>query len=122
MSIYQEVILDHYRNPRNFGPLESFTHVSNKDNPLCGDKIEIAIRVDNNIIKDIKFNGSGCAISIAASSILTEKVKGKSIQDLRKIDKSYILDELGIELSPNRLKCALLPLEVLNKLCMMINH
>lgn len=116
MSIYQEIILEHYRNPKNFGVLDSATHTSQKDNPLCGDKIEIGIEIVDNTIKDIKFSGSGCAILMAAASILTEKVKGKSVIDLRKMDKSYILEELGIELSPNRLKCALLPLELLQKI------
>ncbi|HLL60955.1 MAG TPA: SUF system NifU family Fe-S cluster assembly protein [Candidatus Nitrosocosmicus sp.] len=116
MSIYQEIILDHYRNPRNFGTLNNPSFSYHLDNPLCGDSITMSILTENEKVKDIKFDGKGCAISMASASILTEKVKGETIENLRKFEKSVILDDLGIELSPNRLKCALLSLEVLQKL------
>lgn len=115
MSIYQELILDHYKNPRNFGTLENATKSIALDNPFCGDKIRMDVIVKDGKIKEIKFSGQGCAISQASASMLTEYTLRKKVSDLQKLDKSFILKMLGIELSPNRLKCALLPLEVLQK-------
>jgi nitrogen fixation NifU-like protein len=115
MSIYQEIILDHYKNPKNFGTLDSATHSGHMDNPLCGDNIQMTLIVKDGNVIDINFSGTGCAISLASASILTEKAKGKTVSELKNINKSFIVDELGIELSPNRLKCALLSLEVLQK-------
>lgn len=116
MSIYQELILDHYRNPRNHGSIKHPTKTAVLYNPLCGDRIKIDILLRDEKIKDIRFSGSGCAISQASASMLTEFTKGKAIKELRKIDQSFILEMLGIELSPNRLKCALLPLEALKQI------
>lgn len=115
MSIYQELILDHYKNPRNFGNIKNPSHTSVLDNPFCGDKISMDIIFQSGKIYEIKFSGRGCAVSMAAASMLTEIAKGKNTKELQKLDKSDILKMLGIELSPNRLKCALLPLEVLQK-------
>lgn len=115
MSIYQELILDHYKNPRNFGELKNPTHTTALDNPFCGDKIRIDLLVKSGKVVEIKFSGAGCAISQASASMLTEQVKNKNVKELQKLNKSDILKMLGIELSPNRLKCALLPLEVLQK-------
>lgn len=116
MTIYREIILDHYRKPHNFGRLKSPSHSGTLTNPLCGDEITIDVLVHQGKIKDIKFFGKGCAISQASASMLTDFAKGKKILSLRKIDKSVILKKLGIELSPNRLKCALLPLEALQRI------
>lgn len=113
MSIYQEIILDHYRHPRNFGIMQNPTNSCHLDNPLCGDDITIEIKLENDIVKTINFHGEGCAIAMASASMLTEKAKGKNIKTLKSWDKSIILNDLGIDLSANRLKCALLPLEVL---------
>lgn len=115
MSLYQELILNHYKNPRNFKKLDKPDKVASATNPLCGDKLEMFIKIKNGRLADISFIGEGCAISTASTSMLTEHVKRKKVSDLRKLDKSFILDMLGIELSPNRLKCALLPLEALHK-------
>ena len=108
------MILDHYHNPRNFGTLKN-TPSASAENPTCGDKIRIDVLCENNIIKDIKFSGSGCAISLSAASLLTEHVKGKNINDLKKYTKDDMLELLGIPLSPVRLKCGLLALETLQK-------
>jgi nitrogen fixation protein NifU and related proteins len=115
-SIYQERILQHAAQPHNFGRLPSATGRVILDNPLCGDKIEMEIELVNGNVKDIRFTGKGCAISKASASLLTDKAKGKGIVELRKWDKTSIIEILGIELGPNRLKCALLPLEALQKL------
>lgn len=116
MSIYQDIILDHYRNPRNTGTIKNPTDHIKVSNPLCGDVIEMDIAEKEGVIQDIKFAGQGCAISQAAASMITEYAKGKTKEDVKKLDKDFMLDMLGITLSPNRLKCALLSLEALLKL------
>ena len=114
-SLYQERILQHASNPHNFGRLPSATNKILLDNPLCGDIIQMVVEMKDAIVKNIKFTGSGCAISKASASLLTDAAKGKTISELRKWDKNSIMNMLGIELGPNRLKCALLPLEALQK-------
>lgn len=116
MSIYTEIILDHYQNPRNFGEMEDYTQVAESANMVCGDKLKVFIKINNNIIEDIKFNGSGCAISIASASIITSFLKGKNVVELKKINKDFIINKLGVDLGVNRIKCALLIGEVISKL------
>ncbi len=116
MSLYQEIILDHYKNPRNFGRLKKTFKTIFLENPFCGDKINMDIFIAKGKIKKIKFSGHGCVISKACASMLTEYVKNKSTKELQKLDKDFIINMLGVSLSPNRLKCALLPLEALKKL------
>ncbi len=113
-SIYTEIILDYYRHPRNKGQLEN-PQISAKDsNPLCGDVVELQMVLDgNDTVKDVKYNGQGCAISQASASMLTELVKGKSLDEVRKISKEDILSLIGGQLSAVRLKCALLSLKVM---------
>lgn len=115
MSLYKEVILDHYRHPRNFGQLKKPTKSVTLDNPLCGDKIRIDLLLKSDQVEKVKFSGQGCAISQASASMLTEYAKGKSISDLIKLEPSSMLKMLAINLSPTRLKCALLPLEALQQ-------
>ena len=113
-DFYRENILDHYRHPRNAGALESPTHSHKEHNPLCGDVIQIDLRVnDSDQIEDIAFTGRGCAISQASASMLTEMVEGKTLDEAKQIGKEEILKALGIEIGPTRLKCALLALKVL---------
>ena len=112
-QFYREYILDHYKNPRNFGRLEN-PDVSHEElNPLCGDVIGIDLRVKDGRIDDVRFHGRGCAISQASASLLTERIKGMSLEEAKKIGKEDVLDELGIEISAARIKCALLSLKVL---------
>ena len=113
-SVYSEIILDYYRHPRNKGTLDH-PQISAKDsNPLCGDIIEMQLELDkNNSVKEVRFNGQGCAISQASASMLTELVKGKTLDDARRISKDEILSLIGGQLSAVRLKCALLSLKVL---------
>jgi len=110
-QIYQEQILDHYKNPRNFGKIENATVHHHEYNPLCGDEIEMFLVIKNSRIADVKINGHGCAISQASASMLSERIKGKSLDELKKLTKEDILEMLGIPLSPVRLKCALLSLD-----------
>ena len=112
-QFYREYILDHYKNPRNFGRLENPDISHEEDNPLCGDVIGMDFRVKDGIIEDIKFHGRGCAISQASASLLTERLKGLALADAKKINKEDVLGELGIQISPARIKCALLSLKVL---------
>lgn len=115
MDIYMEHILDHYKNPRNYGKIEQSDAFFEGGNPTCGDMVRMYIKLDKSKskIEDIKFEGKGCAISQASASILTEMVKGKDIEYVKKLTKDDLLNELGIELSPTRLKCAILALETL---------
>ncbi len=113
-DIYREIILDYYRNPRNFGKIDSPDITLRESNPLCGDEIEIQVKFDGDKVKDIKFNGKGCAISQASASMLTEMVMGKSLEDMKKVGKEDILESLGLpNLGPARIKCALLSLKTL---------
>jgi nitrogen fixation NifU-like protein len=113
-DLYRELILDHYKNPHNYGTLEPADISYEDDNPLCGDRIRIDIRLDNhNRVSEVRFSGKGCAISQASASMLTDEIKGKTLEELRHFDKQDLLDLLGIPLSPARLKCALLALKVL---------
>ncbi len=88
-SLYQEVILDHNKNPRNFGELESATHKAVGHNPLCGDHIEIFLKVNNNVVEDVKFKGVGCAISKASASIMTTVLKGKTVNEIKNLFEKY---------------------------------
>ena len=113
-DFYKENILDHYRDPRNVGTLANATHSHEEHNPLCGDIVRIDLHVnDDNIIDKVAFSGKGCAISQASASMLTELLEGKSLEEARQIGKDDILELLGIESGPVRLKCALLSLKVL---------
>ena len=113
-DMYRELILDHYKNPRNQGKLEPADISYEDDNPLCGDRIRIDLRLDENRrVKEVAFSGHGCAISQASASMLTEEILGKSVDELKQINKEDVLGMLGIELGPVRLKCALLSLKVL---------
>ena len=113
-DMYRELILDHYKNPRNHGTLDPADFSYEDDNPLCGDRIRMDIRVDeNNRVKEVAFSGKGCAISQASASLLTEEILGKTLDEVKQINKEQILELLGIPLGPTRLKCALLSLKVL---------
>ena len=113
-DFYKENILDHYRYPRNTGTLENATHSHEENNPLCGDIIRIDLHVnDDNVIDQVAFKGKGCAISQASASMLTEMIEGKSLDEAKEIGKDDILEALGIEIGPVRMKCALLSLKVL---------
>lgn len=119
MDIYREQILDHYKHPRNFGSLENPDVKVEEGNVTCGDRIVIEIKSTlyplPSTISDIKFSGVGCAISQASASMLTEKVKGMTLEDVMKLNSKDITDMLGTELTPSRIKCALLSLDVLQK-------
>jgi nitrogen fixation protein NifU and related proteins len=108
-DMYQEVILQHYRAPRNFGPLDGADRVGEESNPLCGDHITLRLKVDpqSHKIQEVRFQGDGCAISVASTSLLTEKVAGLTLEDAGHLTQEDVLKSLGIPLSPVRVKCAL---------------
>jgi nitrogen fixation NifU-like protein len=114
-QLYREVILDHYKNPRGHGLLDDPDAQAEGQNPLCGDEVSIyvAFDADGDTIDEVKFSGRGCAISQAATSMLTEMVKGRSATEVATLPRDELLDEIGIPLTPVRLKCALLGLSTL---------
>ena len=114
-GIYKENILDHYKNPHNKGEIENAEIKFTENNPLCGDIITVNLKLNDQKVEDIKFEGKGCAISIASASLLTDKVKGMTIDEVMKLTKDEILEMLMIPIGPVRLKCALLCLETLQK-------
>ncbi len=112
-DLYRELILDHYQHPHNHGEIPDADITYEDSNPLCGDRIRIDIKTKNNVVTDVKFNGKGCAVSQASASMLTDALIGKSLDEIKTMDKQFILDMLGIPLGPTRIKCALLPLKVI---------
>ncbi len=112
-NLYREIILDHYRNPRNKGTLDPADYTYEDTNPLCGDEIRIDLRVKDGSVDEVRFSGRGCAISQAAASMLTELIEGQPLDDVKALTKDDLLEELGVPISPARMKCALLPLKVL---------
>jgi len=113
-QLYREVILDHYKSPRNHGLLDPADAHAVGQNPLCGDEIAVSVRLgDGDVIEEVGFDGRGCAISQAATSMLSDLVKGRSAEQVAAMPSQELLDELGIPLTPVRLKCAILGLGVL---------
>jgi len=113
-DLYREIIIEHYKNPSYRGRLDPHDIFFEDSNPLCGDHIQVELRVDENgAVSDARFDGHGCAISQASADLLMESIIGKSLEDVKKLKAQDILDLLGIELGPVRLKCALLSLKVL---------
>ena len=114
-SLYREVILDHYKNPRGHGVIEDADAEAEGQNPLCGDEVSIYVAFgdDGETIDDVKFSGRGCAISQAATSMLMEMTKGRTAQQVAELDKEELLAEIGVPLTPVRLKCAMLGLTTL---------
>lgn len=114
-EIYKENILDHYRNPHNAGVLQDCTIKHRELNPLCGDQIELFVKLNGCRCCDVKFCGKGCAISQAAISMLTDRIKNKSVEELKRITQQDVLQMLGITVGVVRMKCALLSLKTLQK-------
>jgi nitrogen fixation protein NifU and related proteins len=111
-QLYREHILDHYKHPRNFGELQPHDAEFHDRNPICGDEMGVHITLEGDRIDDLRFHGQGCAISQAAASIISDELKGKTVAEVARLDRHFVMDEIGIELSPTRLKCGLLALKV----------
>ncbi|MDD3663507.1 MAG: iron-sulfur cluster assembly scaffold protein [Candidatus Pacebacteria bacterium] len=116
MDIYQENILDHHKNPRNWGELDKPDYILKSSNSSCGDLVQIQLKVKDDKIVEVKQKTLGCALSTSSASILSEKLVGMKLTDALKITSDDLLGELGIEVSPSRLKCALLPLDALKQI------
>lgn len=112
-ELYRDYILEHYKNPKNFGELPERDLEFHDKNPLCGDEMEVQIKVEDGKIADLKWHGQGCAISQAAASIASEELIGMPVDDASKLDAEWMLDHMGIDISATRRKCALLNLKVL---------
>jgi nitrogen fixation NifU-like protein len=112
-DFYKEYILDHYRNPRNFGHLAKADAAAEDLNPLCGDRIRFELEIEDGRVKDVRFSGKGCAISQASASMLSESIKGEKLEDVVRMSREAVLENVGIGISPARMKCALLGLKVL---------
>jgi len=112
-EIYRENVLDHFKNPRNFGRLDPHTFSHKEFNPVCGDRIEIFVHLNDGRVTEVKFTAKGCAISVAGASILTEKIKGMSIEELGNLKKEEVLEMIGVPLGIVRMKCGLLCLKTL---------
>ena len=112
-SLYRENILEHYKQPRNFGELPDPDLEFEDNNPLCGDELKVQLRVRDDKIAEVRFSGHGCAISQASASMASDEVIGMPVDDLLKLDRAFVLDLLGIDISATRMKCALLTLKVL---------
>jgi nitrogen fixation protein NifU and related proteins len=111
-DFYREYILDHYRNPRNFGHLEQPDAVAEDLNPLCGDRIRFELKVKDGRIEDVRFSGKGCAISQASASMLSETLRGQKLEDVARMPKEHVIENVGIDISASRMKCATLGLKV----------
>ena len=113
-DFYRDYILDHYRNPRNFGTLEHPDASAEDLNPLCGDRIRVDLQVgEDGTVREVRFSGKGCAISQASASMLTESIVGMKLEDVARLSKDAVLENVGIGISPTRMKCAMLGLRVL---------
>jgi nitrogen fixation NifU-like protein len=112
-DLYREQILEHYKNPHHFGELRDADITQEGDNPLCGDVVTLYLKMDDGHLKDVRFRGRGCAISQASASILTDLIVGKPLAELKSFPTQELLDELGIQISPARMKCATLAVNTL---------
>jgi nitrogen fixation protein NifU and related proteins len=112
-ALYRDYILEHYKNPRNFGTLEPHDLEFHDHNPLCGDELGVHIVVEDGKIADLRFHGQGCAISQAAASISSEELIGMPVDEVEGLDADWVIEQLGIDISPTRRKCALLSLKVM---------
>lgn len=112
-SVYREEIIEHYKHPRNFGTLDNPDVHVEANNPLCGDRLSMDLLLQDGVVQDVRFTGRGCAISQASASMLTEQMVGARLEDLAKTTREDILDNLGIEVSYARMKCATLSLGLL---------
>lgn len=121
-TLYRDIILEHWQHPQNYGVVKNPDIDAEEDNPFCGDKIRLTVKLENPLplrgrvrVKEVAFTGDGCAISKASASLFTEEMKGKTIRELKAIKPQFVLDLIGVPLSPTRAKCALLIHQVLQK-------
>lgn len=114
-ALYSDILLDHFRHPRNYGSLDSPDISNEQFNPLCGDRIRLELKFEESIVNEARFKGDGCAISTAAASLLTELVLGQNLEELSNIPDERLISALESNIQPARLQCALLPLQALRE-------
>jgi nitrogen fixation NifU-like protein len=114
-ELYRELILEHYKHPHNAGRLDDATHSHKELNPSCGDTVEIFVAVKDGKVMDVKFDGRGCAVSQASASLLTDRIKGLGLEEIRKLSQQDIFDMLAVPIGVGRIRCALLSLKTLHK-------
>lgn len=114
-NLYKQKIIDHYKNPRNFGEMEDFDLHAHVANTVCGDELTVYLKVEDGVVREVSFKGTGCAISLAAMSMLSEKLVGMKVNDAGEIDKQVVLDLLGMDEKTPRLKCAVLGIEAVKR-------
>ncbi len=122
MNIYAEEIISQYEHPHNKGKIEKATTSFHEYNPTCGDDITVYLSIKDGKVDDVKFDGNGCAISVASASMLTDEIKGKSVQDVEKIGVKDLIDLIGIDPGPARLKCATISLKAAKKALFLYQH
>ncbi len=114
-DMYKEQIMELYKSPSNFGTLKNPSHEKTAYNSICGDEVTVQLLVKNNVVQDVKFSGSGCVISVIAASMLTDKIKGLKVKDVKNLNAEQMLKMLNMKLNPARIKCALLALEAVKE-------
>ena len=115
-DIYREQLMDHYKHPHNRGKMDDAQVEITESNPMCGDVISMQLKVSDGIVEKVMFDGSACAVTIASSSVLTEVLQGKTLEEAKKMSKDELLELLGVELTTSRIKCASLPLDAVHTL------
>lgn len=121
MNLYQQNILDYYRQPRRKGELKNHTHYGSAANPLCGDRLEFFLVITERKIKSVRWQGEGCVLSLAAADMVAEDLEDSDLKDFEKFNQEWLLKKLGVNPNPSRLKCALLPLAALKQAINQIN-
>ena len=114
-TLYKEYVIDHYKDPRNWGRMDGYTHYAKVENSSCGDEIELFIEIKDGVVKDIRYLGRGCAISIATMSMFSERLKGVQLEEIKKLSEHDVLSLVGMNSDSGRKKCALLSLTALEK-------
>jgi nitrogen fixation NifU-like protein len=122
MDLYAEDIITHYEHPHNKGKLKDVSVSMHNENALCGDSLTMYLRIKNDIVEEVKFEGDGCAISVAAASMLTDSIKGKSLKEIEEMDVHSIFKIIGFDPGPARLKCATLSLRTLKEAAFAYQH
>lgn len=112
-NMYSKEIIEHYKKPRNFWKLPNFTHSTHVSNSACGDELDLYLKIEGEKVTDVGFEGSGCAICIGAMSILSERIKGNSVEELKKLDDDFVLDLIGMDKDSPRIRCATLSVEAI---------
>lgn len=114
-ELQAEIVLEHYREPHNYGTLDNPSVSLTESNPVCGDTVNLSLHVEDGVVKEVKFVGKGCSISQASASMLTDRIVGKTLEELKSMEEQSVIDMIGLKLGPSREKCALLSFNIMQK-------